>query len=325
MGKYIVTGGCGFIGSHIVRALLAVDHNVIIVDDLSSGLLENINTIENKKMKFLQLDITDWVALSRNFAAFQGADGIFHAAAQARIQPSIFNPLDTHRANVLGTMNVLEMMRMLGINKIVYSGSSSSYGPSDRANVESDSPKPQNPYALTKCTGEMYCKTWGRIYGMKNVCLRYFNVYGERSPLSGPYAPVIGLFFRQALVGDGLMTMVGDGSQKRDFTEVSDVVAANLIAMEKCGRKNINGETFNVGTGKNYSIYEVTEMMKRVFKSVNLSPISMNIDARPGEVQEVLADVTKVKKCLGWEAKVDLEDGIRKLVPYYMNYFANRR
>lgn len=319
--KYIVTGGAGFIGSHLVAELVRLGHEVIVVDDLSTGFLDYLP----KGAKLLKVDISNWLQLTKNFAYFQGIDGVFHLAACARIQPSIFEPARTHEVNVNGTLNILEMMRMMGIKKIVYSASSSSYGLKATLPCREDmQPDCLNPYAATKYIGEIYCKTWGNLYGIKNACLKYFNVYGRRSPLEGPYAPVIGLFFRQAVKLQKPMTIVGDGEQKRDFTHVGDVVAANIAAMRELGENSeeVSGLTYNIGTGKNYTVNEVARLVQAALVNVCQAP-TVNIPARPGEAQATLADITLARTLLKWEPTVTLEQGIDDLKNYYIEYFKN--
>jgi UDP-glucose 4-epimerase len=316
--KYIVTGGCGFIGSHIAEALLRDGHKVVVVDNLYSGFEEFLP--KDKNLTFVKADISDWEDFSRNYAYFQNSDGVFHLAAIARIQPSIYNPELTHRYNVTGTLNVLEVMRMCNIPNIVYSASSSYYGKAERLPLfESDPPACETPYAITKYMGELYCKTWGKLHGIQSVCLRYFNVYGRRSPLTGPYAPVIGLFFRQIVTGNP-MTIVGDGEQSRDFTHVGDVARANLMAMEKLeGQDSVDadGLTINIGTGKNYTINEVAKMVGDEMSSYE--PSRQNIPHRVGETKATLADTKLAKQILEWEPLISLDKGIKDLRSYYNN------
>lgn len=316
--KYIVTGGCGFIGSHVTNTLLEQGHKVVVVDNLYSGF-ESFLT-KNSNLTFVNVDISDWSELSRNFAYFQHVDGVFHFAAIARIQPSIYNPELTHRYNVTGTLNVLELMRMCNIRSIVYSASSSYYGKAERLPLyESDPPACETPYAITKYMGELYCKTWGRLHGIRNTCLRYFNVYGRRSPLSGPYAPVVSLFFRQVITGEPI-TIVGDGTQSRDFTHVGDVVRANLMAMDKLESQDFSdadGKTLNIGTGKNYTVLEVADLVKSCLQSYE--PATQFVPARIGETMATLADNSLARQCIGWEPTVTFERGVEDLKNYYHN------
>jgi UDP-glucose 4-epimerase len=318
--KFIVTGGAGFIGSHIVERLVKDGHRVVVVDNLYSGFESYIP--KSPQVTFLNVDISNWDELSRNFAYFQDADGIFHLAAIARIQPSIYDPSLTHKYNVNGTFNILEMMRMCKVGCIVYSASSSYYGKAERLPLyESDPPACETPYAITKYMGEMYCKTWGKLYGIRNACLKYFNVYGRRSPLEGQYAPVIGLFFRQALLSNP-MTIVGDGEQKRDFTHVGDVVEANMLAMAKLMSPDwmdATDLTFNIGTGENYSINEVAEMVKECLAASSIQAGITNIPARIGETPATLADINRAKQVLEWEPSICLEEGMLDLKNYYLN------
>jgi UDP-glucose 4-epimerase len=332
--KYLVTGGAGFIGSHLVRRLIADGHHVHVFDNLSSGFREYLpwkygdEEFESERFKFNCEDIQDLLfhAELMEEAKF---DGVFHVAGFARIQPSIENPLECNDTNVIGTLMVLEFMKKLGINNIVYSASSSSYGLKAKLPCTEDQPPDcLTPYAYSKYAGELACKAWGSTYGIRNACVKYFNVYGERSPEQGSYAPVIGLFFRQALLDSTDLTVVGDGEQKRDFTFIDDVVEANLKAMEalQTNPDNVSGLTFNVGCGKNYTINEVADMVLKTLQKDNLSKDLkvVHIPARIGESRETLASVELAKKLLSWEPKVSLEEGIEKLKSYYINKFTNQ-
>lgn len=318
MSKFVVSGGAGFIGSHIVEYLLRNDHEVVILDNLSSGNKVHLKKLlEHDKLTFSKVDIGNWGALSKLFSHFQDAEGVFHLAACARIQPSIKEPMLTHRSNATGTLNVLEMMRMTGVKKIVYSASSSSYGlKPDLPCFETAPAIPQTPYAVTKLMGEMYCKTWTRLHGIQSVCLKYFNVYGRRSPLKGSYAPVIGLFFRQGILKQPL-TVVGDGEQKRDFTHVSDVVEANMLAMKEA--HSASGETINVGTGCNVSIADLANTIKVKLGNKNITVEVENVPERVGETFETLASYNKAEKMLGWTPRITLEEGLEDLLRYYID------
>lgn len=318
--KFVVTGGCGFIGSHIVNKLADLGHKVVVIDNLYSGFESYIP--DSSLVTFLNVDISDWDSLSRNFSYFHNVNGVFHLAAIARIQPSIFNPWLTHQYNVQGTFNILEMMRMCNISSIVYSASSSYYGKREDVPFnEDDLPSCETPYAITKYMGEMYCKTWGRLYNIRNVSLRYFNVYGKRSPLVGPYAPVIGLFFRQA-IEENSITVVGDGEQRRDFTHIGDVVSANIIAMNKLTSpdwEGVTNSTFNIGTGKNYSINEIVKIIEGCLGGSGIFIKAKNIPPRVGEAQVTLANIHRAEHILEWEPLASLESGILDLKTYYLN------
>jgi len=293
--RILVTGGAGFIGSNLVDELINRGHQVVIIDNLSTGKKDFINP----KAEFHKLDIRD---LEKIKPLFKGVDYVFHLAAQPRIQPSIIDPAESHSNNVVGTLNVLVASRDAEIEKFIYSASSSAYGNQKKLPLKEDMiPKPKNPYAVFKVVGELYCKLFSELYNLPTVCLRYFNVYGPRQSCEGAYATVIGIFLRQAKAGQPL-TIVGDGSQTRDFTHVRDIVRANILAMgnDKVGK----GEVINIGTGKNYSINQIASM---------ISDNIINIPARPGEVQDTLADNSLAKKLLNWQPEISLEKGIREL------------
>lgn len=318
--KYIVTGGAGFIGSHITEKLLKLGHKVVVVDNLYAGFENFIPKHEN--VTHVNVDISNWNDLSKCFPDFQGVEGVFHLAACARIQPSIKDPSITNDYNVTGTMNILQMMRMCNIKSIVYSGSSSYYG--GGANIpchETDKGNPETPYAVTKHIGELYCQTWGKIYGTRSVVLRYFNIYGRRSPLTGPYAPVIGLFFRQGILKTPL-TVVGDGEQRRDFTHVGDAVEANVLAMNALGgpdHQDVDGQVFNIGTGTNNSINEIANMVKDSLENSSIKCEITHVPMRPGEARETLANNSRARNALDWEPMIELEDGIEDLKRYYLD------
>jgi UDP-glucose 4-epimerase len=294
--RYLVTGGAGFIGSHLTDALLARGDSVRVIDNLATGKRENVNP----KAEFYEKDIVDFFGIK---PLFLGMDGVFHLAALPRIQTAIKDPLPAHQANATGTLNVLLAAKEAGVKRLVYSGSSSVYGRQESLPYREDmTPRPLNPYAIQKLFGEMYCRNFIELYGLPTVILRYFNVYGPREILTGAYATVIGIFRDQLALGRP-MTVVEDGDVKRrDFTNVRDVVRANILAMERdlVGR----GEIINIGTGRNYSILEVAEMFG--------GPVT-KIPRRPAEVLETLADNRLANELLGWEPEVDLKDGIAEL------------
>lgn len=314
-------------GSHLVHRLIKDGHEVVVLDDLSTG--NYFYMPKSDKLTFLNIDISTWGRIWSRRSKLWGIDGIFHLAAFARIQPSLKTPVRTHEINVKGTLNILEIMRKNNIKNIVYSASSSSYGLKAKLPCTEDQPYDcLNPYAYSKAAGEMLCKSWGISYGINNVCLKYFNVYGPRSPENGSYAPVIGLFFRQALKDYSNLTVVGDGEQRRDFTYVDDVVEANIRAMYKLetDTNTVSGLTFNVGCGKNYTINEVAAMVLESLQKDGLSPNIkiVHTDARPGEARETLADINLSKNILGWEPQVSLEQGIEKIKPFYIEKFRKK-
>lgn len=312
--KYIVTGGVGFIGSHIVDALIKEGHQVLIIDDLSCGKKENINL----KAKFYKLDIADEKSIE---PLFKDVDGVFHLGALARIQPSFEDPDLYFRVNAIGTRNVLALAKKYGVKRVVYSASSSAYGFVDIPLREDQKLAAQSlhPYGSTKRMGEMLMKDMGKMTGgPETVCLRYFNVYGPRQTTAsdGAYATVIGIFWELAHQGKSL-TIVPDGHQRRDFTNVKDVVAANLLAMNspKVGA----GELINIGTRTNYSVWEVAKLILQVPMNIDIQELLVNkkcvmLPARRGEVKETLADISLAKELLGWEPKVSFESGIKELL-----------
>lgn len=306
--KSIVTGGAGFIGSHIVDALIKEGHEVIIIDNLSTGKLENIN----EKAKLIEADILDINSIKE---AFEGADYVFHCAALARIQPSIKDPALTILNNVMGTTNVLICARDAKVKRVIYSASSSAYGNNQIPFEEGMKIDLKNPYSFSKYAGEELCKMFSTLYGMETVCLRYFNVYGPRQILEGAYASVIGIFIRQ-INNKEKVTIVGDGTIRRDFTNVKDIVRANLLAMSspKVGAR----EVINIGTGVNYSINELADMIFHQMTGAGLADAlrwekATYIPPWPGEARATLADNKFAKEALGWEPTISLEEGIKEL------------
>ena len=293
--KIIVTGGAGFIGSNLVDKLISLGHNVICIDNESAECHEQFYW--NPAADNYKYDICDYKKIEPLFA---GIDYVFHVAAEARIQPSIVNPLQSIKTNILGTANILQASRTHNVKKVIYSTTSSYYGKKNTLpNVETQIEDCLNPYSVSKVAGDKLCKMYFDLYGLKTVTLRYFNVYGDRQPTKGHYAPVIGLFLKQRENNQPL-TIVGDGTQRRDFTNIQDVVNANILAMTT--ELDTYGEVFNVGYGKNYSINEIAGMI-----SDNVTFIS----ARPGEAKETLSDTNKIKTQMGWEPKVNLQDWIK--------------
>ena len=289
----LVTGGCGFIGSHIVDRLIRLGHKVVVIDDLSAP--ENEEFYFNEKAHYWEKDISKEDCES----IFSGVDYVFHLAARSRIQPTIGNPGECFEVNTVGTQRVLEWSRMHSVKKIIYSSTSSLYGHQNAIPFQPNMPSDcLNPYSMSKWMGEQICKLYNQMYDVSSVVLRYFNVYGPREPIKGEYAPVIGLFKRQKEAGTP-MTIVGDGSQKRDFTYIDDVVDANICAMNS----DIDHGIYNIGTGKNYTISEISRMIKGE---------TVNIPSRPAEVYETLADISKTIRDLKWKPKHDLSDKINE-------------
>lgn len=294
--KCIVTGGAGFIGSHIVDKLIELGHEVTVIDNESATSNEQFNY--NPKAIYCKIDVADYTGTR---SLYEGVDFVFHLAAESRIQTTVDNPLLCFNTNVYGTAVVLQCSREAGVKKVIYSSTSAAYGlKNEPPLVEIMREDCLNPYSVSKVAGEKMCEMYTKLYGLKTVTFRYFNVYGPREPIKGPYAPVIGLFLRQKKAGDTL-TITGDGRQRRDFVHVADVVKANILAMDYNGPHH--GSVFNVGTGKNYSVNQIAKMISNNFRY---------IDARPGEARETLANNHKLTYELGWYATNKIEDYIKE-------------
>ncbi len=297
--KTLVTGGCGFIGSHLVDALLKEGHQVLVIDNFSTGRPQNLaHQMSNVNLEIVEFNIENYEKI---LPFFDGIDWVFHLGALADIVPSIQRPEDYFRSNVDGTFSVLEAARHHGIKKFVYSASSSCYGmPDDFPTNEESQIKPMYPYALTKNIGEQLVMHWGNLYGLPVISLRLFNVYGTRSRTSGTYGAVFGVFLAQKLAKKPF-TIVGDGSQTRDFTYVTDVARAFLSA----AKSDIANEIMNVGSGGTYSINKLTNL---------LGGEVTYIPKRPGEPDCTFADISKIGKLLGWKPEVSFEEGVRMVL-----------
>jgi len=294
MTKSLVTGGAGFIGSHVVDYLVYLNHDVVVVDNHSAN---NDKFYGNLRAEHVDADITDYSAMS---AAMEGVDYVFHLAAESRLQPAIKNPIDAVTRNCVGTTVLLQAARNACVRRFVYSSTSSGYGNNPAPSVETQPDDCLNPYSASKVAAEKFCKMYTNLYGLDTVCLRYFNVFGSRSPTRGQYAPVIGIFERQKAAGEPL-TIVGDGSQKRDFIYVKDVARANYLA-SIMPLKGHNGEVFNVGSGKNYSIQEIADL---------ISPEQKYLPKREGEMETTLANIDKIRSVIGWKPEVDVLEWIK--------------
>jgi UDP-glucose 4-epimerase len=294
----MVTGGVGFIGSHLVDALIAGAMRVRVIDNFATGRREYLNPHAD----LIEADIRDPAAMR---AAFDGVSCVFHLAARPRVMFSIEHPLEAHISNVVGTLNVLIAARDAGVRRFIFSGSSSVYGYQAVMPLhEAMTPNPLNPYALQKLTGEHYTRLFHRLYGMETLTLRYFNVFGTRMSVEGAYVTVIGVFLDQRRRGAAL-TIHGDGKQRRDFTHVRDAVRANLLAMDSA---IADGRAINVGRGRNLSVLEIAAM---------IGGPTVHRDRRPGDPQDTLADITQAREILGWTPEVATEDGIRELICSY--------
>ena len=292
--KVVITGGAGFIGSHLADALVQNGYEVQVIDNLSGGKRENLNP----KTIFHKVDIR---ALEAIKPIIKSAKFVFHCAALPRVQYSVEHPVETNEVNVTGTLNVLIASQEGGVKRVIYSGSSSAYGDQPKLPLaETMFPNPKSPYGLQKYIGDLYCKVWSEVYALETVSFRYFNVYGPRLNPDGAYALAIGKFLKQRKAGRPL-TIWGDGTQTRDFTHARDVVRANLLAMES--KKVGKGEVINIGAGRNFS---VNQLAKLIGGPVVHEPPRI-------EPHDTLADNSLARKLLGWNPEVTLENGIAEL------------
>ena len=299
--RSLVTGGCGFIGSHLVDLLLEQGHEVVVLDNMSTGRRANLEHLTaDSAVQIVEGSVQDLQVVE---SAMAGCDYVFHLASLADIVPSIVNPLGYFSANVDGTVLVVDAARRLGVKKLIYTASSSCYGiPDIVPTPESADIRPQYPYAFTKWAGEQTALHWHSVYGLPMISLRLFNVYGPRSRTSGTYGAVFGVFLAQKLAGEP-MTIVGDGTQTRDFTFVTDVARAFLAA----ATSNVEGEIFNVGSGGTYSVNSLVEL---------LGGLACHIPKRPGEPDCTFADTTRIRERLGWEPRVTFEEGVQAMLDH---------
>lgn len=305
MAQYLVTGGAGFIGSHVVRALLARGDRVRVLDDLSTGRLENLAGLD---VEFVRGSITDAAACE---AACVGMTGVFHEAAQVSVPRSVQAPRESYAINVTGTLNVLEGCRAAGVRRVVFAASSAAYGDTvELPKVETMTPRPLSPYASGKLAGEDLLRVYGSLYGMNTVALRYFNVFGPRQVDDSPYTGVIAIFARALLEGRR-PTIYGDGRQSRDLTYVDNVVAANLAAMQ---RDLEPGTVVNVGSGERTSILDLYRAMAELVGS-DLEPVFA--PERAGDVRDSLASIERARSLLGYAPKVGWREGIARTVAWY--------
>jgi UDP-glucose 4-epimerase len=302
--KILVTGGAGFIGSHLVDALVNKDYKVIIIDDLSLGSKENIN----KKAKFYKIDICS----NKIYDIFkkEKPDVVFHLAAIPRVPVSIQDPVLTTKVNILGTVNIFKIAIDFKIKRIIFASSSSVYGNQKKLPLrENMIPNPISPYALQKYTGEQFAKIFTNLYKVPIVSLRYFNVYGPRINFNSEYSLVIGKFLKQKIEGKPL-TIYGDGNQTRGFCYIDDIIEANILAMESDKIKG--GEVINIGSEKSYSINYLAKLIGGKVKY---------LPPRPGDVLNTKADITLAKKLLGWKPKTSFEEGIKKTMDWFYQRF----
>ena len=310
--RYVVTGGAGFIGSNTVDELVRRGHSVVVLDDLSSGKEENLAESRNK-ISFIKGSITDLEAVRK---AMPEADYVLHLAARTSVPRSIKDPLETNRTNVDGTLNVLVAARDAKVKRIVFAASSSAYGETPALpKVETMEPQPISPYGVTKYVGELYAQTFGRVYGLENVSLRYFNIFGPRQDPASPYSGVLAKFCT-AFLEETQPVIFGDGEQTRDFTYVDNAVSANLLA---CEAPNVSGKVFNIGVGGRFSLNQTVELLR----SISGTKLEVKYDPpRDGDIRDSQADITQARELLGYDPQVEFEQGLRRTFEWYRTVHA---
>jgi nucleoside-diphosphate-sugar epimerase len=305
--RYLVTGGAGFIGSNTVDELVRRGHGVVVLDDLSSGKEENLNEVRNK-ITFVKGSVTDLEAVQK---AMQQAEFVIHLAARTSVPRSVKDPLETNRINVDGTLNVLVAARDNRVKRVVFAASSSAYGETPTLpKVESMQAQPISPYGVSKYVGELYAHAFGRCYGLENVSVRYFNIFGPRQDPDSPYSGVLSRF-ATAFLDEEQLVVYGDGEQTRDFTYVDNAVQANLLACEAPGA---SGGVFNIGTGGRVSLNQTLEHLRRITGK----KLVARYDApREGDIRDSQADISKAREVLGYEPTVQFEEGLERTFEWY--------
>jgi nucleoside-diphosphate-sugar epimerase len=305
--RYLVTGGAGFIGSNTVDELVRRGHSVVVLDDLSSGKEDNLAEIRNK-ITFIKGSITDIEVVRK---AMHEAEYVLHLAARTSVPRSVKDPIETNKINIDGTLNVLVAAKELKVKRVVFAASSSAYGETPTLpKVETMQPQPISPYGVTKFVGELYGQTFGRCYGLENVSLRYFNIFGPRQDPSSPYSGVLAKFCT-AFLEDTQPVVFGDGEQSRDFTYVENAVQANLLA---CEAPNVSGKVFNVGVGGRVSLNEV---LRELGKITGKSLEAKYDPPRDGDIRDSQADISQAKEFLGYHPQVSFEDGLARTFEWY--------
>jgi nucleoside-diphosphate-sugar epimerase len=305
--RYLVTGGAGFIGSNTVDELVRRGHSVVVLDDLSAGKEENLAEVR-PKITFVKGSINDLETVQK---AMQQAEYVIHLAARTSVPRSVKDPLETNRINVEGTLNVLLAARDNKVKRVVFAASSSAYGETPTLpKKESMQPQPISPYGVSKYVGELYAQTFGRCYGLENVCVRYFNIFGPRQDPDSPYSGVLSRF-ATAFLEEQPPTIYGDGEQTRDFTYVENAVQANLLACEAGG---VSGRVFNVGTGARVSLNQTLELLRRI----SGKKLEARYEApREGDIRDSQADITQARQSLGYEPTVMFEEGLQRTFEWY--------
>lgn len=305
--RYLVTGGAGFIGSNTVDELVRRGHSVVVLDDSSSGKEDNLAEVRNK-ITFIKGSITDIEVVRK---AMHEAEYVLHLAARTSVPRSVKDPIDTNKINIEGTLNVLVAAKELKVKRVVFAASSSAYGETpELPKSESMQPEPISPYGVTKYVGELYAQTFGRCYGLENVSLRYFNIFGPRQDPGSPYSGVLAKFCATYLE-DTQPVVYGDGEQTRDFTYVENAVQANLLA---CEAPNASGKVFNVGTGGRISLNEVLRVLAKI---TGKTPEAKYEPAREGDIRDSQADIKLAKEILGYEPIVGFEEGLSRTFEWY--------
>jgi len=307
MAFFLVTGGAGFIGSHIVQELLRRKHRVRVLDNFSTGTRKNLSGFLDK-IDLLEGDIRDIAAVRK---AVDGIDYVLHQAALASVERSIDDPLETNEVNVQGTLQLLEAARRASVRRFVLASSSSVYGLSQRLpKRETMKPNPLSPYAITKLAAEKYCQVFFDLYGLKTTCLRYFNVFGPGQDPNSHYAAVIPKFIL-AMMNHRSPTIFGDGEQSRDFTYVSNAVQANILA---CTARAAPGQVINIACGRRYTVNTLFANLRNLI-DVPLS--AGHTHSRPGDIRHSLADISKARGLMGYQPKIDFEEGLKKTVAWF--------
>jgi len=305
--RFVITGGAGFIGSNTVDELVRRGHSVVVLDDLSSGKEENLAEIRNK-ITLIKGSITDIEVVRK---AMHEAEHVIHLAARTSVPKSVKDPIETNRINIDGTLNVLVAARDAKVKRIVFAASSSAYGETPTLpKVEKMAPQPISPYGVTKYVGELYAQAFGRCYGLENVSLRYFNIFGPRQEPSSPYSGVLAKFCT-AFLEDTQLVIFGDGEQTRDFTYVDNAVQANLLA---CEAPNVSGKVFNVGVGGRFSLNQTVTLLSNI-SGKKLEP--KYEPARDGDIRDSQADISQAREFLGYEPSVAFDEGLRRTFEWY--------
>ncbi|PYU87042.1 MAG: LPS biosynthesis protein WbpP [Acidobacteria bacterium] len=305
--RYLVTGGAGFIGSNTVDELVRRGHSVVVLDDLSSGREDNLAEIRNK-ITFIKGSITDIEVVRK---VMHEAEYVLHLGARTSVPRSVKDPLETNKINIEGTLNVLVAAKELKVKRVVFAASSSAYGETPTLpKTEAMQPQPISPYGVTKYVGELYCQTFGRCYGLENVALRYFNIFGPRQDPSSPYSGVLAKFCT-AFLEDVQPLVFGDGEQTRDFTYVDNAVQANLAA---CEAPNASGKVFNVGVGGRVSLNEV---LRELAKITGKTLAAKYEPPRDGDIRDSQADISEARETLGYHPQVSFEEGLARTFEWY--------